>query len=126
MLSPEDKALHVARHKALEADVSRTRKPKSEGHYEAMWERTLGEVTGGRYDMVIGLRFLVAELQQANSKQAFIDAAALKIIGELGDAENNQRFAKEAYDAAEALWTERERRRQGIPYDPRKPEEIPF
>lgn len=126
MLSPEEKALHYARHKALEADVSRHRKPKSEGHYEMMWERTLGELTGGRYDMVIGLRFLVAELQAANDKQAFLDAAVAKIISGLGDAENNERFAKEAYDAADALWAERERRRQGVPYDPRKPEGIPF
>ncbi len=126
MLAPEEKARVVAQHVALEDAVSKLRKPKSAEWYEVMWERTLSEVSGGRYDMVLGIRLLFAELQAANDKQAFIDAAVVKIVGGLGDAENNERFAKEAYDAAEALWNERRRRQQGLPYEPRKAEGVPF
>lgn len=114
-LSPEDKKLHVARHEALVAEISRYRDPKSSGHYEMMWERTLSELTGGRYDMVAGLRFFVAELQAANEKQAFVDAAVIKIIGGLTDpGPQREQFARDAYDMAEILWAERRRRRQGV------------
>lgn len=126
-LSHEDKKLQLARHEALSADVSRLRDSKSSGHYEMMWERTLGELTGGRYDMVAGLRFFVAELQAANEKQAFLDLAALKIIAGLTDpGEQRRQFAREAYDMAEILWEERRRRQLGLPYVAPKTEGIPF
>lgn len=116
MLTPEEKTRVLAQHAALEDAVSKLRKPKSAEWYELMWERTLSEVSGARYDMVLGVRLLFAELQAANSKQAFLDAAVIKIIAGLTDpGPQREQFAREAYDMAEILWAERRQRLQGTP-----------
>lgn len=111
LLTPEDKALVEAHDKALLARM-KARGFNAE-HGEAHWEQTLSELTGGRYDMVVGLRLFVAELRVGCDRQAFIDAAATKIISGLVDPENYKSYARQAYDMAEALWEERRRRRQG-------------
>lgn len=125
MLSPEEKQVHVARHQLLLAEMKRRGFSNAEGS-EAQWEQTLAELSGGRYDAVLGLRILVAELQAANDKQAFLDAVVVKIMGGLGDPDDYAKFAKQAYDQAEALWEERRRRQQGLPYEEPKPKGIPF
>ncbi len=55
------------------------------------------------------------------SKQSFLDAVAIQIMAQMVtafgesadgvDAEVLGRYSKKAYEAAEALWAERERRR---------------
>jgi hypothetical protein len=124
-MNPE-KQLHVARHQALLAEVRR-RRPKESEFGEMLWETTLSEITAGEFDGVLGLRLFIARLQAANEKQAFLDAAVVKIIQGLTDPSERKRFAKEAYDTAEDLWNERRRRLQGLPYvEPTKDEGIPF
>lgn len=112
-LTPEEMMLLAQRNAALEASVSQVRRGRGSDWYEMMWERTLGEVSGGRFDSFMGLRVFVAELQAQNEREAFIDAAAVKVIQGLTDPEERERFAREAYDMAEALWEERKRRRNG-------------
>lgn len=124
-MKPEER-IHIERHRALVAEVRRRRPDETKPEYsEMLWEQTLSELSAGEFDGVLGLRVFVARLQAANEKQAFLDAAVVKIILGLGDAENNRRFAKEAYDLAEALWNERRRRQQGLPYE-EQAEGIPF
>lgn len=93
--------------------MSRLRARNSSGWYELMWEHTLSELSAGRFDSFLGMRLFFAELQAQNDRQAFLDATAVKVIQGLTDAEDRERFAKEAYDMAEALWNERRRRRNG-------------
>jgi hypothetical protein len=110
-LTPEDKALLTARDKALLAHMKTRGFPNPEGG-EAHWEQTLSELTGGSCDTPFGLRVFVADLQAANDKQAFLDAAALKIIQGLTDpGPQREQYARDAYDMAEILWQERRRRR---------------
>lgn len=81
---------------------------------EIDWERTLGRLSGGEYDSVGGLERFFHKVRAAREREEFIDAAAIKVVSDLGDSENNARFASEAYDLAEALWEERKRRRNAL------------
>jgi hypothetical protein len=78
---------------------------------EREWETTLGRLSGGEYDSVGGLERFVAKTRAAREREEFIDSAAIRVVSGLGDPESSARFAREAYDLAEALWEERKRRR---------------
>ena len=118
MLPKELRKLHEERHKLL-VEEARQRFGNSDGiqYSEAVWERTLDELTGGQYDNVVGLRFFVAELLARLERQAFLDDAAIRLCNIARDGSG---FAKTAYDQAEALWRERQQRRNG------NDAEIPF
>ncbi len=116
MLTKEQKAIHAERHELLLKEA-RQRYGNSDGiqYSEAVWENTLSELTSGQHDSVIGLRFFVAELLARQEKQAFLDQAATRLcqIARNGSASASdlRSYAKVAYDQAEALWRERQERR---------------
>lgn len=122
-MKPEEMQLLKERHEALEKDVSRLRERSSSGHYEMMWERTLGELTGGEFDSVFGLRVYIARLLARMDQQRFIDEAATRLcqIARQGAGGELSAYARTAYEQAEALWRERQRRRNA-----RSEVEIPF
>jgi len=78
---------------------------------EWAWETTLGRLSGGEYDSVGGLERFFEKTRAAREREEFIDSAAIRVVSGLGDPESSPRFAREAYDLAEALWEERKRRR---------------
>ncbi|HTJ17770.1 MAG TPA: hypothetical protein VL494_13415 [Steroidobacteraceae bacterium] len=124
-MKPEELKLHKDRHEALEAEVARHRDRHSSGFYEMMWERTLGELSGGEFDAVLGLRVFVARLLARNDRQQFLDQVATRlcVIARNGSTAKSEleQYARVAYDQAEALWRERQKRRNS-----HGDEEIPF
>ena len=115
MLPKEVRKLHEERHELLLKEA-RQRYGNSDGvqYSEAVWENTLSELTSGEYDSVIGLRLFVAELLARSDRQAFIDKTAIRLCmiareqttkAEIGN------YARIAYEQAEALWRERQKRR---------------
>ena len=126
MLPKEIRKLHEERHE-ISIKEARARFGNSDGiqYSEAVWENTLNELTGGEYDSVLGLRLFVAELLAKNDRQAFIDQAATRlcVIARSGTTSKSEieGYARVAYDQAEALWRERQARRnrgtdQDIPF----------
>jgi hypothetical protein len=113
-LSPEDIKLHRDRHEALNASLRHGGYPRSGNIDEVMWERTLGELSGGKYDSILGLRLFLAEVRTGHDKQRFLDEAATKLcrIIREGNGDSPAKAAAAAYDLAEALWAERRKRRE--------------
>jgi hypothetical protein len=124
MLTPESKKLHEERHKQL-VEAVRGKYPSDQyAHYsEAMWEHTLGDLSAGKYDAPLGLRLFVAELLARADRQEFIDKTAIRLcqIARNGTSKAEiEGYARVAYEQAEALWRERQQRRN------RGDQEIPF
>jgi hypothetical protein len=112
MLTPEEKQLHVARHKAL-IESLKSRWPNAE-HSEGLWERTLGELSAGQYDSILGLRMFIAETLATIERQDFIDKTAIRLCQIARNTTSKtelEGFARVAYDQAEAMWRERQCRR---------------
>ncbi len=119
-MTPEEQKLHCDRHEALNLSLKGRGYPQGNLD-EVMWERTLGELSAGKYDSVLGLRLFFAEVRRGLDKQEFLDRAAThlcRVIRE-GSEDSPYKAASAAYDLAEALWNERRKRRE-------VDQEIPF
>lgn len=124
MLSKEQKDLCQARHRQLvELLRAQRNNPGLSEYSEDVWEHTLGELTAGQYDGVVGLRMFLAELLARAERQEFLDKTAIrlcKIAGATTSESELRAYARVAYDQAEAMWRERQARRN------RGDAEIPF